>query len=135
DSVRLTWTLTGFQTAPDVTLSSSDSDVASVAASGWVRAVAPGSTRIIARAGDAADTTDVQVTQRAVALAFTETPDTAAAGSGDVALHVRVADVRDDGVAGIAVRLTPLYEDAQQSTVTTGEDGVATFAVSAPTDA
>ncbi len=92
DSVRLTWTLTGFQSTPEVTLTSSNTSVATVASSGWVRGLAPGSARIIARAGTAADTADVQVTARPVALAFVGMPDTAAAGSGEVDIRVRVAD-------------------------------------------
>lgn len=135
DSLRLTWTLSGFQTTPNVTLGSSDTDVATVAASGWVRAVAPGSARIIAQAGSAADTTELQVTQRPVALAFVNMPDTVAAGSGNAALQVRVTDARNDGVAGVQVRLVPLYAGGQESTVAAGNDGIANFAIAAPTEA
>lgn len=135
DSVRLTWTLTGFQSTPEVTLTSSNTSVATVASSGWVRGLAPGSARIIARAGTAADTADVQVTARPVALAFVGMPDTAAAGSGEVDIRVRVADTRDDGVAGVGVRLTPLQTGATALNATTGGDGVASFAVTVPTEA
>ncbi|HEU5208736.1 MAG TPA: Ig-like domain-containing protein [Longimicrobiales bacterium] len=135
DSTRLTWTLSGFQSTPEVTLTSSDGAVATVAASGWVRALAPGSARIVVRAGSAADTAEVQVTQRPVTLAFVNMPDTAAAGSGETAVQARIADVRDDGVAGIALRLAPLYADAEAMTATTDVEGVAEFTLAVPTEA
>jgi photosystem II stability/assembly factor-like uncharacterized protein len=111
-----------------------DADRATVSASGVVTAVAPGAARIVADAGERADTVVVTVAQRVAALAFARQPETTASGhplapAPEAVLH----DARGNPVLGATPGVTVSLEAAPGGAELVGRlvveavDGVARF--------
>ncbi|HEX5724471.1 MAG TPA: Ig-like domain-containing protein, partial [Longimicrobiaceae bacterium] len=112
-TVQLSATATdagGTPVAPPFTWTSLDSAVVAVSATGVATALANGTGRVEARAGDAADTVVVVVAQQAASLhrmAGHLQTDTVGRTLAD-SLVVQVVDARGSGVAGVAVAWQPL---------------------------
>lgn len=103
DSLRVTAVVRDAEgaeiTDAEVVWSSTDTTVASVGGEGWVVARGNGTASIVARAGEVADTVEVDVEQ--VAISLVVTPDSAVVGEGDtLQLEAEVVDANGHAIPG-----------------------------------